>query len=164
MQEKDRFAIILEANGYDVKCLVCVGRRSIVNWMLVRFYEPNVIYCPREMRPVLEGIQCRKLVRLDLHDTVLNEMARFMVEKQDGINTSTEIYWEVAIDSIAKEYIDRSIKPLTRSDHNRSVAIYENWKILRKKRLKEEMHLDIGFEYDATRTMYEINYLLRCNM
>ena len=70
------------------------------------------------MRPVLEGIQCRKLVRLDFHDTVLNEMARFMVDKQDGINTSTEIYWEVAIDSIAKEYIDRSIKPLTRSDHN----------------------------------------------
>mmetsp|Transcript_17965 Transcript_17965/g.25392 ORF Transcript_17965/g.25392 Transcript_17965/m.25392 type:complete len:103 (+) Transcript_17965:780-1088(+) len=101
---------------------------------------------------------------LDFHDVVMSCMVNLLLDKNVGVDGSEECYWKSAIDVIGREYISRIIKPYTRCNYKLFNYIYEQWKLVRGKRLREEMHLDIGFESDAVRTMNEINYVLNCKL
>jgi hypothetical protein len=50
------FAFIVNVNCLPDPFLVEISRRTKTERKTVEFYEPNVIYCPREMEPILQAI------------------------------------------------------------------------------------------------------------
>jgi hypothetical protein len=50
------FAFIVNVNCLPDPFLVEISRRTKTERKMVEFYEPNVIYCPREMEPILQAI------------------------------------------------------------------------------------------------------------
>jgi hypothetical protein len=50
------FAFIVNVKYYPDPFLVEMSRRTKLKKMEVGFYEPNVLYCPPEMGPILEAI------------------------------------------------------------------------------------------------------------
>jgi hypothetical protein len=49
-------AFIVNVNCLPDPFLVDISRRTKTERKTVEFYEPNVIYCPREMEPILQAI------------------------------------------------------------------------------------------------------------
>jgi hypothetical protein len=50
------FAFIVNVNCLPDPFLVEISRRTKNERKTVEFYGPNVIYCPREMEPILQAI------------------------------------------------------------------------------------------------------------
>jgi hypothetical protein len=50
------FAFIVNVKCLPDPFLVKISRRTKTQWKTVELYEPNELYCPREMEPILQAI------------------------------------------------------------------------------------------------------------
>jgi hypothetical protein len=102
----------VNAKYYPDPFLVDMSRRTKLKKMEVGFYEPNVLYCPPEMVPILEAIldepefkSLRKVVKVAMVSALKN-------------NDDYESIYEMAIDAILDSEIHR---PCYNSVQTRSV-------------------------------------------
>jgi hypothetical protein len=142
---------------YPDPFLVEMSRRTKLKKMEVGFYEPNVLYCPPEMGPILEAIldepefkSLREVVKVAMVSVLKN-------------NDDYESIYEMAIDAILDSEINRRCynSVQTRSVKKKIQQIKKQLVTLREKRQAEESHLYISFSDDVKRSLRELNYIFR---
>jgi hypothetical protein len=165
------FAFIENVNCLPDPFLVEMSRRTKTKRKTVEFYEPNVLYCPREMEPILQAI---------LDDGELFKNHRQVVKKamvatiKSSVNSSNLLYselQELAVNAIIDSEISKhtlllglhsSLSPesRTRSAASSASKIKTKWKQLWRKRHNEESHLVPTFAENVKRSLRELNYVI----
>jgi hypothetical protein len=152
------FAFIVNVKYYPDPFLVEMSRRTKLKKMEVGFYEPNVLYCPPEMGPILEAILDEREFK-SLREVVKVAMVSALKNNNDDYAT----IYEIAIDAILDSEIHRRCNNSrqTRSVKKKIQQIKEQLVTLREKRQVEESHLSISFSGDVKRSLRELNYIFR---
>mmetsp|Transcript_12858 Transcript_12858/g.18359 ORF Transcript_12858/g.18359 Transcript_12858/m.18359 type:complete len:159 (+) Transcript_12858:174-650(+) len=153
-----KYAIIEKIGRSESLLLVEVSRHGWVTWTMVRFYEPHVTYCPEESNDILSAIN--KNNRYVIYRDEILRMVLDILNVDSGAEVSGAYFKELAIDVIGRTYTYNIMSPQTRAQHNDYLNVMKDWKIVRKKRLRQEMHLGLSFISDIERTFVEINFVL----
>ena len=136
----------------------------------MEFYEPNVLYCPREMEPILRAIlddgdlfkNHRQVVKKTMVSTILSAMNPSSLK----YNEMQELAMTAIIDSeISKRtfiglHSTLSLDSRTRSTASSTSKIKTKWKRLWLKRNSEESHLVPTFAENVKRSIRELNYVI----
>jgi hypothetical protein len=97
------FAFIVNVKRHPDPFLVEMSRRTNLQRMTMRFYEPNILYCPPEMEPILVAILDKPELK-SLREVVKVAMVSILKEKGDHQDTY-EAAVEAILDSEIRKYV-----------------------------------------------------------
>ena len=161
------FAFIVNVNCLPDPFLVEISRRTKTERKTVEFYEPNVIYYPREMEPILQAI-------LDDGELFRNHRQVFKQAMVSSIKSTSDLsnfkyseMQELAVTAINhseilkhQKLLTLSLESRTRSVASRTSKIKTKWKQLWLKRNNEESHLVPTFAENVKRSLRELSYVI----
>jgi hypothetical protein len=164
------FAFIVNVECLPDPFLVEISRRTKTERKTVEFYEPNVLYCPREMEPILKAIlddgelfkNHRQVVKKTMVSTMQstpNPSSLKYIEMQELAMTAI-IDSEISKRSLLGLNSTLSLESRTRSAASTTSKIKIKWKQLWLKRNKEERHLVPTFAENVKRSLRELNYVI----
>mmetsp|Transcript_6503 Transcript_6503/g.9425 ORF Transcript_6503/g.9425 Transcript_6503/m.9425 type:complete len:178 (+) Transcript_6503:181-714(+) len=152
------YAFLLNHPKFSKVLLVEISNESKVDKMLLHYYEDNVLYVPKIMKPIFKH-RFEKYLQLGLEAA----MASLLIEKSSVLSDYNRIHDE-GIMTIIKSKI-KLLMPLYTSRSN--TKSYDNlmntFVQVREKRKAEECHLPMSFHDDVCRSLHELNYVLEQN-
>jgi hypothetical protein len=126
----------------------------------VEFYEPDVLYCPREMEPILQAILDDGELFKNQRQVVKQAMVSSIKSTPDPSNFKNSEMQELAVTAInySKMLQHQTLLTLSLESRTRSVAsqtskINTKWNQVWLKRHKEESHLVPTFAENVKRSL-----------
>jgi hypothetical protein len=164
------FAFIVNVKCLPDPFLVEMSRRTKTERKTVEFYEPNVLYCPKEMEPILQAIlddgelfrnhrQVVKQVMVATINRTPNPSSLLFHELQELAVTAI-IDSELSKKAFLGLHSTLSLESRTRSAASRTTKIKTKWKQVWLKRHYEESHLVLTFAENVKRSLRELNYVI----
>jgi hypothetical protein len=161
------FAFIVNVNCLPDPFLVEISRRTKTERKTVEFYEPNVIYCPREMEPILQAILDDGELFRNHRQVVKQAMVSSIKSTSDPSNFKYSEMQELAVTAIIdseilkhQKLLTLSLESRTRSVASRTSKIKTKWKEVWLKRNNEESHLVPTFAENVKRSLRELSYVI----
>jgi hypothetical protein len=161
------FAFIVNVNCLPDPFLVKISRRMKTERKTVEFYEPNVLYCPSEMEPILQAILDDGKLFKNHRQVVKQAMVSSIKSTTDPSNLRYSEMQELAMTAIIDSEIVKqqtlltlSLESRTRSAFSCTSKIKTKWKQLWLKRHNEESHLVPTFAENVKRSLRELSYVI----
>ncbi len=128
----------------------------------MEFYEPNVLYCPREIEPILQAILDNGELFKNHPQVVRQAMVSTIKSTTDPSNLKYSEMQELAVTAIIESEISKrtirvglhstlSLESRTRSAASRKSKIKSKWKQLWVKHHNKESHLVPTFAENVKR-------------
>ena len=144
--------------------LVEISRRTKTERKTVEFYEPHVLYCPREMEPILQAILDDGELFKNHRQVVKQTMVSTILSTPNPSNLKYSEMQELAMTAIIDSEISKqillglhsralSLKSRTRSAASSEAKIKMKWRQLCLKRNNEERHLVPTFAENVKRSL-----------
>ena len=167
------YAFILNRHPFPSPFLVEISRRTKTQRKNVAFYLPDVIFCPQEMKLILEAILYDAGL-FKFHRQVVKEaMVAVLENDKNGTPPPNPSSLEtIAVEAIIKEEISKILNPradevgntrslVTRRRKHTFQKIISDWRKLRARRVIDESYLQYTFTEDVKRSKSELSYV--CN-
>lgn len=171
------YAFILNRHPFPNPFLVEISRRTKTQRKNVAFYLPDVVFCPQQMKSILEAILYDESLFKHHRQVVKVAMVEALTEHTtDGGHLESASLVTIAVEAIIKEEIWKFLHPdsndtrntctgtgsiplATRSQTNFIAKLMGDWRMLRTKRLKIEEYLRYSFAEDVQRSKSELAYV-----
>ena len=148
--------------------LVKVDCRGSLSWDVIKFFEPNVLYCPTGMTQMLRAIKNRFIVCPEYKEAVESKCIMVLQKMQaQGSDEKSRDFWQdLAISTIIDFEIDKKMKNNNVGKETRSKSLIREkakrrCKLQRKKRKESEHYVALDFRDDLMRSMCEMNQTLK---
>ena len=154
------YAFIIKHKTYPDPFLFDISQWTGIYSLKLRFFEPNVLYCPLAMGLILKAILEKHKLRY-FCEVVKEEMVIALLGKLDF-----KYCMENAILAIVKMECLRklNIKRLTRSSHKLVEKVAHKAIKHRRLRVLQESHIRSNFTEDVRRTLGELRHILSTTM
>ena len=163
------FAFIVNVKCLPDPFLVEISRRTKTERKTVEFYEPNVLYCPREMEPILKAIlddgelfkNHRQVVKQMMVSTIQStpNPSSLKYSEMQELAVTAIIDSEISKQTLLGLHSTLSLESRTRWAASSESKIKMKWKQLWLKRNNEETHLVPTFAENVKRSLRELNYV-----
>ena len=166
LPKKAQFVFIINERYLPNPHLVELGRRWSPRLEDVMYLEPNVLFCPQTMSPLLLEVKNKSSNIKEPHRKIIyEEYTLFLKNNQDLVTESTSFWRTVGISAII-EYEIKSKLQSNGQRETRSLSLLKK-KLktvcleIRDKRMANELHLNIHISEDISRSLAELNYAIK---
>ena len=152
------FAFIVNVGAFPNPFLVEVSRRTRTTGAQVKYYMPNVVYCPCFCNGVLTAVlHCPMIFRN--HRKVVKETVLEFVRtnNEDKGDEETRLIRAVIL-AVAELNLEAHFRETRKSSRIKN-SFLEVLLDLRQNRLQEEAHLGYSFTEDLARSLIELKFI-----